>query len=77
MTIKAPRGVHAVAFNLDGRHLLGANLACVVYLWDAVSGKELRAWPLPGQANCLAFTPEGRQLITGNADGTLYELELP
>jgi WD40 repeat protein len=32
---------------------------------------------LPVGVNGVAFTPNGKQLVTGNADGTAYVLELP
>lgn len=48
----------------------------VVKAWD-LSGKELRSWKLPTPPGSAAFTPDGKKLVTGNADGTAYVLELP
>jgi WD40 repeat protein len=42
-----------------------------------LKAKELRSWKLPVPANGAAFTPDGKQIVTANADGTLYVLELP
>jgi WD40 repeat protein len=42
-----------------------------------LTAKELRAWKLPVPANGAAFTPDGKGLVTANADGTLYVLDLP
>ncbi len=39
--------------------------------------KELRSWELPVTVNNATFTPDGKRLITANADGTAYVLELP
>ena len=42
------------------------------------SGKELRQWDFGGsRVRTLAFTPDGKQIVTGNANTTLYLLELP
>jgi WD40 repeat protein len=42
-----------------------------------LDGKELRSWKLPTPPGAAAFTPDGKRLVTGNADGTAYVLELP
>jgi len=39
--------------------------------------KELRAWALPVSVNGAAFTPDGSRVVTANADGTAYVLDLP
>jgi WD40 repeat protein len=47
-----------------------------VKAWDR-TGRELRSWKLPTPPGAAAFTPDGNKLLTGNADGTAYVLELP
>jgi WD40 repeat protein len=42
-----------------------------------LDGQELRSWKLPTAPGAAAFTPDGKKLVTGNADGTAYVLELP
>jgi WD40 repeat protein len=42
-----------------------------------LAGKELRAWAMPTAVNGVAFTPDGKKLISANADGTLAVLVLP
>jgi WD40 repeat protein len=42
-----------------------------------LTGKELRSWKLPVAPASAAFTPDGKKLVTGNADGTAYVLTLP
>ncbi|MCI0701584.1 MAG: hypothetical protein L0241_10920 [Planctomycetia bacterium] len=46
-------------------------------LKDAKGLKELRSWTLPVTINGAAYTPNGKSLVTANADGTAYVLELP
>jgi WD40 repeat protein len=41
------------------------------------AGEPLRTWPLPTPAVAAAFTPDGRGLLVGTADGTAYLLDLP
>ena len=51
---------------------------------DAADGKELRSWNFAVSAQpeqlfvrALAFTPDGKQLVTGNANTTMYLLDCP
>lgn len=39
--------------------------------------EELRAWVLPVAVNGAVYTPDGKSVVTANADGTAYVLELP
>ena len=52
-----------------------------VKLWalaaDATELKELRTWKLPVGLNGAAYAPDGKTVVTANADGTAYVLELP
>jgi WD40 repeat protein len=48
-----------------------------VKLWDTETGKELRSWSLPTPVRNLAFSADGKKLITANGDTTLYVLNLP
>jgi WD40 repeat protein len=76
--------VTAVAVSPDGKLLATAGLDNVVKVWDRASGKELQRWAMPaliqdrgGFVNRLTFTPDGRFVITANANTTLFLLELP
>jgi len=68
----------------DGKRCATAGFDNIVKLWDIASGKELRSWDMhmPAQergtfvAN-MSFSPDGRRLLTANANTTLYVLELP
>ena len=44
--------------------------------WD-MKGKELRTWKLPYAAEAAVFTVDGKRLLTANADGTAFVLDLP
>ena len=46
-----------------------------VRAYDA-AGKLRRAWPLPVTVGGATYTPDGRALVTANADGTIYVLSL-
>lgn len=39
--------------------------------------KELRKWALPVGVKGATFTPDGKNVLTANADGTAFVLELP
>ena len=39
--------------------------------------KPTRAWALPVDVTGVAYTPDGRSVVTANADGTAYVLALP
>ena len=41
-----------------------------MWLWDVATGRRLRALPgHSGKAQCLAFAPDGRSLLSGGDDG--------
>ncbi len=75
----------AVAMSPDGSRFATVAGDNVIKLWDRASGKELRQWDLhlPVLAeprpfvSMMAFTPDGKQLATANADTTLYLLDCP
>jgi WD40 repeat protein len=79
--------VVAVVMSPDGKHFATAAADNVVKLWERDTGKELRqrdlhvpvlAIPDPKPfVRALLFTPDGKQLVTGNADTTLYLLDCP
>ena len=76
--------VQVAVFHREGKVCATAGMDNVVKLWDVASGKELRSWDMRqpydenyGFVGQLAFTPDGRHLLSANSDTTLYMLELP
>lgn len=53
------------------------NAAEITHLWDARTGKELPELPpRPVRATSLIFSPDGRTLVTGEADGSIRFVEV-
>ena len=68
--LDAPRGLvadnAALAFSPDGRRFAvatGGETSGAAMMWDLVSGRELKTWPLPPALHdTLAFHPSGNLL---------------
>ncbi|AWM40566.1 ECF RNA polymerase sigma factor SigE [Gemmata obscuriglobus] len=54
-----------LVFSPDGKHVAGPT--CV---WDAASLKEVRRFPSRPQVTAAAFSPDGKSIATGHANGT-------
>ena len=73
-------GVSACIVSPDGKHFATVGADNVVKAWS-IDGKELRSWDLGRHQGMfvinLAFSPDGKQLVTANANTTVYVLDLP
>jgi WD40 repeat protein len=65
-------GCCAVAFSVDGQHVLTGNLSGNAALWEVASGRLVRLIEGPGNApfkavTGVAFSPDGRFVLTANS----------
>jgi len=69
-------GVNGVCVAPMGNKFATLSATGEVKAWD-MNCKELRKWQLPFAANAAVFTIDGKKLLTANADGTAFVLEMP
>ncbi|QDU20257.1 WD40 repeat domain-containing protein [Urbifossiella limnaea] len=69
--VVSPAGDSFVTIGRDGGEVKAWPLAAAGEL------KPSRVWALPVGVLAAAYTPDGRSLVTANADGTAYVLALP
>lgn len=77
-TIKAHTGAMlAVSMCPDGKRFISADQSGEIRLWSVDTGEKLQEWLLPTPIRNLAFTADGKKLITANGDTTLYMIDMP
>ena len=73
--------VAAVTLSPDGKRFLAAHVDQQVRLWDAASGRELRAFPVSNIPKVhhmtLNFSPDGQYACAGGGPGWVYVWRLP
>jgi len=63
---------NAVAFSADGRHLAGIG-ATMIRIWEVATGRiHQTITPSIRGIYSIAFSPDGKTLATGNAEGMVY-----
>ena len=70
-------GLNGVMMGPDGTRFATISDNGEVRLWKTETGDELRSWSLPTPVRNIAFSADGKKLITANGDTTLYVLNLP
>jgi uncharacterized caspase-like protein len=67
-----------IAFSLDDQQILvGSLLNNTVWLWDVANGKQIRSFEHPstldpGGVTAVAFSPDGRQVLTAQKKAVLW-----
>jgi WD40 repeat protein len=78
LTFKAhPQRLLGLAMSADGKRFASLGRDGEVRVWETATGKSVRQWELKVGVQSVLFLPDGKQLATANADGTVYLLELP
>jgi WD40 repeat protein len=72
----------SVAFHPDGKRLAWAGMryaneppaaSLETVVWDTVLGRA--ALRIPGAENCVAFTPDGKRLLTGGKEAKIWDAQ--
>jgi WD40 repeat protein len=66
----------AVAFSRDGERVATGGIADEVRVWDARTGRMLKALPERGWTKAIAFSPDGTRLAAGGDDQTVRVWDL-
>jgi WD40 repeat protein len=76
--------VSFAAVSPDGKRCVTVDDANVIRLWDVATGKDLLEWeirvPMQVTGNfcpMVAFTPDGKHIVTANSNTTMYVLQVP
>ncbi|HEV3144464.1 MAG TPA: hypothetical protein VGZ47_11305, partial [Gemmataceae bacterium] len=70
-------GLLGITVSADGKRFATLGKDGQVKLWETESGKLLREWDLKTPVTALTFLPGGKNLLTANANASMYVLDLP
>jgi WD40 repeat protein/transcriptional regulator with XRE-family HTH domain len=59
-----------IAYSPDGRQVITSSIDGSARLWDASTGRAIRAFSDHGEVFAAAFSPDGTAVLTGGLDGT-------
>ena len=77
--VRSGRAILAIAFSPDGATLAAGGRDGTIELWDVQSRRLRRSFPVRGGLSALAFTPDGRSLVSAaltGLDGTVTVWDL-
>lgn len=75
-TVRWRHGVmaFALAYSPDGKMIVTAGVGRALVLWDAATGKELRAFGGSAQPRDVVFSPDGKMIATSRGAGQLWDV---
>jgi WD40 repeat protein len=69
--------IYALLFSLDSRILITSSYDRTIKFWDLQTGEEIYWLKLPGVANRMAFSPDGKLLAIITNDGVINIFGIP
>ncbi|TFY50117.1 hypothetical protein EVG20_g11710, partial [Dentipellis fragilis] len=64
--------VTSTAFSPDGAHIVSSSSDNTVYIWDAITGEELKQmYGHTGWVRSVAFSSDGTHIVSGSDDNTV------
>ena len=67
-----PDDLYGLAWSRDGKSLVTSGYGGNVIVWDLATGKPASTRKLKFGAYCVAFTPDGKAVVTGHDDHHCY-----
>jgi WD40 repeat protein len=70
-------GLAGLTMSADGKRFATLGKDGQIKVFETREGKMVREWDLQTSVSAIAFTPNGKQLVTANKNASIYFLELP
>ena len=70
-------GINGILVSPKGDTFLTIGVDGEVKAWSINDVKTIRTWKSPVTVWGAAYTPDGKNVVTANGDGTAYVLEMP